>query len=449
MPALAPDDLLGAVWLPGDGHLDPHTATHAVAAAARAAGVRIRTGVRVTGIELGERREVRRVLTSAGPIEAEIVVNAAGMWAPQVGAMVGAWIPSTPVDHQHASLRAVAGSELPRDMPTFRDPDRLVYGRSEAGGMLVGGYEAEPTARWIDGVPWDHAATALPPDYERFAPLLAGAALRFPFLADAEMSRLVCHPDAMTPDANPLLGPMPGVRGFWVAAGLSLNGFGGGGGIGRAMAGWITTGDPGWTSGRIGRGASPTRTAIRVTRRPRRARRTRTTTGCAIRSTRTRRAGTAATVGAPRAAPGDRGRVRRQGRLRAGGLPRARPGLASRRPGPAGLGLDAAAVPRPAHRGVPGGPRAGRAHRSLVVREDRGGRPGGAAAPPAGRGERHRPADRIARLHAVPSARAADAGRRDDHAPRRGSLPGRDRRGATSRATSAGCGSTSPTTIRR
>ena len=198
----------------------------------------------MTGIELTDRREVRRVLTTDGPIEAEIVVNAAGMWAPQVCAMVGAWIPSTPVDHQHAALRAVAGSELPADMPCFRDPDRLVYGRSEAGGMLVGGYEADPTARWIDGVPWDHAATALPPDYERFAPLLAGAALRFPFLGDAQISRLVCHPDAMTPDANPLLGPMPGVEGFWVAAGLSLNGFGGAGGIGRAMAAWITTGDP-------------------------------------------------------------------------------------------------------------------------------------------------------------------------------------------------------------
>ncbi|HEX7472358.1 MAG TPA: FAD-dependent oxidoreductase [Candidatus Limnocylindrales bacterium] len=244
LPAMAPSDLYGAVWLPGDGHLDPHTATHAVAAAAREAGVRIRTGVQVTGIELTDRREVRRILTTDGPIEAEIVVNAAGMWAPQVCAMVGTWIPSTPVDHQHAALRSVPGAELPADMPCFRDPDRLVYGRSEAGGMLVGGYEAAPNARWIDGVPWEHAATALPPDYERFAPLLAGAALRFPFLEDAQISRLVCHPDAMTPDANPLLGPMPGVRGFWVAAGLSLNGFGGAGGIGRAMAAWITTGDP-------------------------------------------------------------------------------------------------------------------------------------------------------------------------------------------------------------
>ncbi len=245
MPAISPEALYGAVHLTGDGHLDPHTATHAVADAARSLGVRIRTGVRVTGFELGRSRDIQRVLTDAGPIDTELVVNAAGMWAPQVAAMVGAFIPSTPVDHQHIALKAVPGAELPRDMPCFRDPDNLVYGKSEHGGMVFGGYEADPPSRWEDGVPWDHAAQALPPDYERFAPLMAGAIRRFPFLGDAEAVRLVCHPDAMTPDANPLLGPVPGVRGFWVAAGLSLNGFGGGGGIGRAMAGWITAGDPG------------------------------------------------------------------------------------------------------------------------------------------------------------------------------------------------------------
>jgi 4-methylaminobutanoate oxidase (formaldehyde-forming) len=199
----------------------------------------------VTGFELSARREIRRVLTDAGSIDAEIVVNAAGIWAPQVAAMVGGFIPSTPVDHQHIALKAVPGAELPREMPCFRDPDNLVYGKSEQGGMVFGGYETNPVSRWEDGVPWEHAARSLPADYERFAPLMAGAIRRFPFLADAEAIRLVCHPDAMTPDANPLLGPLPGVRGFWVAAGLSLNGFGGGGGIGRALAGWITSGDPG------------------------------------------------------------------------------------------------------------------------------------------------------------------------------------------------------------
>lgn len=245
MPAISPDSLYGGVYIPGDGHLDPHTATHALAEAARSLGVRFLLNTRVTGFELTSRREIRRVLTDRGPIETELVVNAAGMWAPQIAAMVGAFLPSTPVDHQHVALRAVPGHELPREMPCFRDPDNLVYGKSEHGGMVFGGYEAEPRARWLDGVPWDHAATSLPADWERFAPLMAGAIRRFPFLADAEAIRLVCHPDAMTPDANPLLGPMPGLHGFWVAAGLSLNGFGGGGGIGQAMAGWILAGDPG------------------------------------------------------------------------------------------------------------------------------------------------------------------------------------------------------------
>jgi glycine cleavage system aminomethyltransferase T/glycine/D-amino acid oxidase-like deaminating enzyme len=248
LPAISPESLYGAVHLPGDGYLDPHTATYAVADAARKLGVRIRQNARVTGFELGPdpRREIRRVLLEHGEaIDAELVVNAAGMWAPRVAEMVGAFIPSTPVDHQHVALRAVPGHELPNDMPAFRDPDNLVYGKAEHGGMLFGGYEAEPRARWLEGVPWEHAATSLPPDWDRFQPLMEGAIRRFPFLADAEAVRLVCHPDAMTPDSNPLIGPMPGVRGFWVAAGLSLNGFGGGGGIGRAIAGWITSGDPG------------------------------------------------------------------------------------------------------------------------------------------------------------------------------------------------------------
>jgi 4-methylaminobutanoate oxidase (formaldehyde-forming) len=243
MPAASPSSLFGSVWVPGDGHLDPHTATHALASAARALGATIRTGVRVTGIELSPERAVRRVLTDEGSIETETVVVAAGIWAPRVAAMVGAAVPSTPVDHQHIALKAVPGSELPRDMPCFRDPDNLVYGKSELGGVLFGGYEPNPVARWVDGAPWDHSSQSLPADYGRFEQLMAGAARRFPFLADAEVVKLVCHPDAMTPDANPLLGPVPGVRGFWMAAGLSLNGFGGAGGIGRTLAEWITEGE--------------------------------------------------------------------------------------------------------------------------------------------------------------------------------------------------------------
>ncbi|HEY3588051.1 MAG TPA: FAD-dependent oxidoreductase, partial [Myxococcaceae bacterium] len=157
--------------------------------------------------------------------------------------MAGAFVVSTPVDHQHAALHAVPGHELPNDMPCFRDPDNLIYGKAEAAGVVLGGYESDPVARWIDGAPWDHSGTSLPPDERRFEPLLQGAARRFPFLGEAGIVKLVCHPDAMTPDSNPLVGPMPGVPGLYLAAGLSLNGFGGAGGIGRSLAELITQGE--------------------------------------------------------------------------------------------------------------------------------------------------------------------------------------------------------------
>jgi glycine cleavage system aminomethyltransferase T/glycine/D-amino acid oxidase-like deaminating enzyme len=243
LPQASPESLHGSVYLPGDGNLDPHSATYALAGAARDMGAEIRTGERVTGIELGPRHEVRAVLTDSGRIESEVVVNAAGMWAPQVAAMVGAFLVSTPVEHQHIALAAVRGHELPHDLPCFRDPDYLVYGKSEAGGALFGGYEHDPAARWLDGVPWSHSERALPADEARFAPLMRGAAKRFPFLADAGVVKLVCHPDAMSPDGNPLVGELPGVPGFYVAAGLSLNGFGGAGGIGKAVAELVTAGE--------------------------------------------------------------------------------------------------------------------------------------------------------------------------------------------------------------
>ena len=243
MPAISQDSLFGAVWLPGDGALDPHTATFALAKAAGELGVTVLTDTRVTGIELSARGAVQAVRTQTGRIETEVVVVACGIWAPQVAAMAGAFVVSTPVDHQHAALQAVEGAELPQNMPCFRDPDNLIYGKAEAGGVVLGGYELNPNARWIDGVPWEHAGTSLPPDQQRFEPLLNGAARRFPFINEAGIIKLVCHPDAMTPDANPLLGPVPGVPGLFMAAGLSLNGFGGAGGIGKSLTELITAGD--------------------------------------------------------------------------------------------------------------------------------------------------------------------------------------------------------------
>jgi len=242
MPAITDRELYGAVWMPGDGYVDPHIATYAVAAAARERGVEIRTQTLVTGIDVEDGR-VRAVETEDGKIECETVVNAAGMWAPRVAAMVGAFACSIPVDHQHIALHAVEGHRLPHDMPCFRDTDNLVYGKAESGGVMFGGYEPNPVSRWEDGVPWEHGARTVPADHERFAQLMAGAVRRFPWIDDAGVTALVCHPDAMTPDGNPLLGPLPGVEGFWTAAGLSLNGFGGAGGLGKALAELFTSGE--------------------------------------------------------------------------------------------------------------------------------------------------------------------------------------------------------------
>ena len=244
MPQITKKDLYGAMYLPRDGHLDPYTTTTSMARFARDLGVTIYTHTRVTGIELSPRGEVSSVLTDKGAIKTSIVVNAAGMWGPQVAAFAGVRYPTTPVDHQHVALKAVKGHEFSHDTPCLRDPDNLVYMREEQGGLVVGGYEPNPFARWIDGVPWEHGSKALPPDYERFEVLLEGAIRRIPFLERAGIITIVCHPGAYTPDCQPVLGPVPGARGFWLAAGMSLNGYGGAGGMGKLMAEWIIEGEP-------------------------------------------------------------------------------------------------------------------------------------------------------------------------------------------------------------
>ena len=244
MPQISKEDLYGAIYLPRDGHLDPYGTTTGMARLVRDMGCEIYTNTRVTGIRLSPKGEVSQVITDQGSIQCEHVVNATGLWGPRVAAMAGLHLPTTPVDHQHIALKAVPGNEFPHSTPCLRDPDNLVYMREEAGGLVIGGYEPDPKARWIDGVPWEHGATSLPPDYDRFEQLLEGAIRRLPFLERAEIITLICHPGAYTPDCQPILGPMAGVYGFWNACGMSLNGYGGAGGIGKLMAEWMVEGEP-------------------------------------------------------------------------------------------------------------------------------------------------------------------------------------------------------------
>jgi sarcosine dehydrogenase len=177
MPQLSSKDLYGAIYLPRDGHLDPYITTTSMARIVREMGVEVKTNTRVTGIKLSPKGEVREVLTEKGSILTENVVNAAGLWGPRVAAMAGLHLPTTPVDHQHIALKAVPGNEFPHSTPCLRDPDNLVYMREEAGGLVIGGYEPNPKARWIDGVPWEHGGTCLT---TRLRPLRAAHGRRNP-----------------------------------------------------------------------------------------------------------------------------------------------------------------------------------------------------------------------------------------------------------------------------
>ena len=242
-PHLAPENLFGAVYVPDDGHIDPSGITYEFARRARNMGVQIYTNVRVTGIELSAAREVAQVITDHGNIRTECVVNAAGQWAPRIGAMVGVHIPIVPMMNQYLTTKPIAGFELPARTPVIRDPDNLFYCREDVGAFLFGGFETNPKAWSVDGVPWDFSQQLLPGEWDLFEDIMAGAMRRIPILQQAEAIELVNGPDAFTPDGYYALGPVPGVRGFYVAAGGSDNGIAGGGGVGKLTAEWILEGE--------------------------------------------------------------------------------------------------------------------------------------------------------------------------------------------------------------
>ena len=172
-----PADVLGAVWLPTDGWLNPTDLTMALAAGARSRGAEIATTTRVTGIGVEERQGRRRVThvdTDRGRITCDVVVNAGGMFAHELGRMVGVNVPVVPMAHQYALTRP--SQPIPKDLPTMRDPDRLVYFREEVGGLVVGGYERDPDPWSVDGaIPPTFNNTLLPPDWDRFLPLSEAA----------------------------------------------------------------------------------------------------------------------------------------------------------------------------------------------------------------------------------------------------------------------------------
>ena len=239
-PLFDPEGVLGAVFLPTDGWLDPSNLAFALAAGAKARGALILTEHRVTGISV-EGGRVRGVVTDRGEIRTDVVVNAGGMFAPEIGRLAGVTVPIIPMAHQYLLTKPIPG--VRPDIPTMRDPDNLVYFREEVGGLCMGGYERDPAPWSLDGVPPDFNGRLLAPDWPRFAAIMDGAVRRVPAIADAEVTRLINGPEAFTPDNEFILGESE-VRGFFVAAGFCAHGIAGAGGIGQQMAQWIVGGEP-------------------------------------------------------------------------------------------------------------------------------------------------------------------------------------------------------------
>jgi glycine cleavage system T protein len=240
-PLFDSDGIHGAAYLPTDGHLDPSGLTQALARGARSRGARILAGARVTGIDV-ERGRVRGVRTAEhGDFRAGVVVNAAGMWAHEVGRLAGIEVPVVPMSHQFLITEPIEG--VRGDFPTMRDPDLLVYFREEVGGLVVGGYERNPEPWSLNGIPQDFNHKLLPPDWERFEELSKGAQRRVPILEEAGVKTMINGPEAFTPDGEFILGESE-VRGLFVATGFCAHGIAGAGGVGKVMAEWIVDGEP-------------------------------------------------------------------------------------------------------------------------------------------------------------------------------------------------------------
>ena len=238
-PPMSVDGVLGAAFLPTDGYVDPSQLTFALAEGARRRGAEVETHTRVVGIGT-ERGQVRSVETDRGSIETEVVVDAGGMFAGELGALAGVVVPVVPMAHEYLVLKP---SGLPLEMPTMRDPSLLVYFRPESGGLIMGGYERRCAPWSLDGIPPDFNGRLLEEDWPRFEELMENAIVRVPSLADMEVVRLVNGPEAFTPDGEFILGPSD-VRGFWVAAGFCAHGLAGAGGMGKLVAEWIVEGSP-------------------------------------------------------------------------------------------------------------------------------------------------------------------------------------------------------------
>jgi sarcosine dehydrogenase len=235
-PLMEVDDLIGASYLPTDGQASPSDIAQSLAKGARMHGAQLVEGARVTSFDIHQGR-VTAVNTNLGKIICEKVVNCAGQWARQVGAMVGVSVPLQPVKHQYVITEKING--LSKDAATIRDPDRLTYFKEEVGGLVFGGYEPNPIA-WTQGdVPDNFEFQLFEDDFEHFEQHMEQALARVPALATTGIKKMINGPESFTPDGNFILGLAPELKNFYVGAGFNAFGIAAGGGAGWVLADWV------------------------------------------------------------------------------------------------------------------------------------------------------------------------------------------------------------------
>jgi dimethylglycine dehydrogenase len=242
-PLMDKKHFLGAMYDPIEGHVDPYGVTHAYAKSAQIGGAEIVRQTRVT--DLTQRPDgTWDVITDRGNVHAEHIVNAAGLWAREVGRMVGLELPVLAMEHQYLITGDMPELVGRKEQMHCIDFEGEIYIRQERGGMLMGTYERAGVPWSERTTPWDFGQDLLPNDLERIAPSLELGFAHFPSVGEAGIKKVVNGPFTFAPDGNPLIGPVKGRKNFWVACGV-MAGFSQGGGVGLSLAQWMVDGDPG------------------------------------------------------------------------------------------------------------------------------------------------------------------------------------------------------------
>jgi sarcosine dehydrogenase len=239
-PLMDISDLVGASWLPTDGQASPSDITQSLAKGARMHGAKFHEGVHVTGFDM-EGGRIIAVKTNQGTIACEKVVNCAGMWARQVGAMAGITVPLQAVKHQYIITEKIEG--LSADAPTLRDPDRRTYFKEEVGGLVMGGYEPDPISWTTDDLPNDWEFRLFDDDFDHFDQHLSHAIARIPALENTGVKKMINGPESFTPDGNFILGRANECENMFVGAGFNAFGIASGGGAGWVLADWVMKGE--------------------------------------------------------------------------------------------------------------------------------------------------------------------------------------------------------------